>query len=157
VLYCFPTIARNGDMQQRPMSVCDKRESGLTILVVDDEDGVIQAIRETLRDSGHQLITTTDPCQALEILGSNAPVHLLITDLFMPTMSGARLLRESRRIRPGLKAVLLTGLASPEEFDRQRRRGESMVLKPWTQEEFTTVVAKELGGSKSAARRAAVL
>ena len=139
---------------QRPMSLCNQSESGLTILVVDDEDGVIQAVCETLRDSGHRLITTTNPHQALEILGSNAPVHLLITDLFMPTMSGARLLRESRRIRPGLRAVILTGVASPEEFDRRRRRGESVVLKPWTQEEFTTAVAREIGGS---ARRAAGL
>jgi CheY-like chemotaxis protein len=116
-----------------------------TILVVDDEEEVIQAVCETLRDSDYRLITTTDPHHALTILRGDEIVHLLVLDLFMPLMDGAELLREGRRIRPALKAVLITGAASDEEFRKWSRRGELLVWKPWGEEEFRSAVTKALG------------
>src|SRR4051812_36282572 len=95
-----------------------------TILVVDDEEFVIEAVRETLLDCPFRLIATTDPHHALTILQGSEPVDLLVTDLFMPSMDGARLLKEGRRFRPALKAILLTGAASHDEHRRWSRRGE---------------------------------
>jgi len=114
-----------------------------TILVVDDENDVIQAIRGALQDRWH-IITTTSPHQALSILKEPTHIDLLITDLFMPEMDGAKLLTESRRIRPGLRAVLLTGLASDEEYRKWRRRGETVIWKPWLEEDFVRIVARNL-------------
>ncbi len=64
-----------------------------TLLIVDDEDAVVYAIREALGDAKYRVITTTDPAQALQILETDDSVDLLITDLFMPAMDGGTLLK----------------------------------------------------------------
>lgn len=136
-------------MGARPISVGGPWDPTPAILVVDDEAGVIEAVRETLWSRGYRLIATTDPLRALDILRSKAPVDLLITDLFMPGLSGSRLLKEGRRLRPGLRALLLTGLASPEESARWHRRGETLVFKPWTDEEFHASIGEALRTSRT--------
>jgi adenylate cyclase len=115
-----------------------------TLLIVDDEDGVVWAIREALRGLNCRMLTTTDPGHALKILESDFPVDVLITDLFMPTMDGATLLRKGRRVRPDLSAILTTGAASPDEIRRWRGRGELVVAKPWLEGEFTAAVEAAL-------------
>jgi CheY-like chemotaxis protein len=131
-------------MPKRPILASAQRESVQTILIVDDEHGVIEAVRESLRHLGCALITTTDPHYALSIIRGHQPLALLITDLFMPSMDGARLLKETRRIRPSLRAILLSGIASQEEISKWRRRGEHIVGKPWLEDEFRTIVANVL-------------
>jgi CheY-like chemotaxis protein len=115
-----------------------------TLLIVDDEDAVVDAIREALGDLQYRVITTTDPAQALKILESDHPVDLLITDLFMPAMDGATLLKKGRQIRPGLSAVLTTGAASGDQIRRWKARGELIVIKPWLDGEFPAAVEKAL-------------
>ena len=115
-----------------------------TVLIVDDEDGVIYCIEQTLAELNYRLITTTSPHRALQILQSDASIDLLITDLFMPAMDGAVLLDRSRRLRPGLRAVLTTGVASDQQMRRWRARGELVVSKPWLDKEFLDVVNKAL-------------
>src|SRR5882672_4193018 len=105
-------------MPKRPISFAAEREGATTILIVDDEQGVLEAVCESLRDFGYSLITTTDPHHALSIIRGQQPLALLITDLFMPSMNGARLLKATRRIRPKLCAVLLTGIASEQELSK---------------------------------------
>jgi two-component system cell cycle sensor histidine kinase/response regulator CckA len=116
-----------------------------TVLVVDDEDFVISSIAETLRDVGCLLITTTDPHQALGLIEARHPIDLLIVDLFMPSMDGATLLRKSRRIRPDLKIIITTGVASERQMRRWRARHETVVSKPWFDGEFVDVVRRALG------------
>lgn len=115
-----------------------------TLLIVDDEDGVVYAMRETLADHQFRVIGTTDPARALEILATDATIELLITDLFMPGMDGATLLGRSRRIRPGLGVVLTTGVASDQQLRYWRARGELIILKPWLEQELVEAVQKAL-------------
>jgi two-component system, cell cycle sensor histidine kinase and response regulator CckA len=116
-----------------------------TVLAVDDEDFVISSISETLRDVRCLLITTTDPHQALGMIEAHHPIDLLITDLFMPSMDGATLLRKSRRIRPDLKIILMTGVASERQMRRWQARHEIVVTKPWFDGEFVDAVRRALG------------
>lgn len=114
------------------------------ILIVDDEPGVVSAIEEALAPLGFSISTTTDPHQALRLLTADDSIDLLITDLFMPSMDGATLLECGRRIRPNLRAVLTTGLASDLEIRRWRRQGEVIVTKPWLEEDFMGAVERAL-------------
>jgi len=114
-----------------------------TVLIVDDEDGVIWSIRQTLENCGHQLVATTSPHDALRIVRTST-VDLLITDLFMPAMDGATLLKRSRQIRPELKVILTTGIASQGELRRWRARREVIISKPWLDKELLDAVAKAL-------------
>ena len=122
-----------------------------TLLIVDDEDGVIHAIHQTLEASGYRVLATTDPHQALAMLRAGEVVDLMIIDLFMPAMDGGTLLKECRRIRPGLRALLASGLASPGELRRWRGRGEVVVPKPWRDEEFRSAVQRALSRGSPAA------
>jgi CheY-like chemotaxis protein len=118
-----------------------------TILIVDDEQEVIEAVGESLRDLPCSLLATTNPRHALTIIRAGQPLALLITDLFMPSMSGGQLLREARRIRPALPALLLTGVASQQEFIKWRRRGEYIVGKPWFEDELISTIGTVLSGA----------
>jgi len=115
-----------------------------TLLVVDDEDGVIYAIHQTLQACGYRVLATTSPHCALEMLRAGERVDLMIIDLFMPAMDGATLLKECRQIRPGLRVLLSSGVASDAELRRWRGRGEAVVAKPWRETEFRDAVLKAL-------------
>jgi DNA-binding NtrC family response regulator len=113
-----------------------------TLLAVDDEPGVLFAVREALRGAPYRVVSTTDANHALQILAADPSIDLLILDLFMPSMHGAVLLQECRRLRHGMGAVLMTGLASQQELRKWRARGEFTIAKPWREGELAAAVAK---------------
>jgi two-component system, cell cycle sensor histidine kinase and response regulator CckA len=116
-----------------------------TLLIVDDEAGVLHAIRETLEDSNYRMIMTTDPSHALRVLESDDTIDVAIFDLYMPSMDGSKLLTEGRRLRPDLSVVLTSGIASSDQLRRWRARGELIVAKPWRDGELETAIGKALG------------
>ena len=61
-----------------------------TILVVDDEIAVLNAIAEILRMEGFQVFTATDGLEGLDVLETHTP-DLIITDIMMPRMNGYQL------------------------------------------------------------------
>jgi CheY-like chemotaxis protein len=87
------------------------REGGKQILLVDDEAAVRETLATALEDAGYGVLAAADGTQALEILASDATVDVLITDLSMPGVDGLTVIRNARRHRPGLPAMLLTGYA----------------------------------------------
>jgi two-component system cell cycle sensor histidine kinase/response regulator CckA len=134
-----------------PIPVAQKNLA--TVLVVDDEDGVLHAIRHTLENLDYRIVATTDAHYALQILENDSSIDLLITDLFMPAMDGATLLDRSRRIRPNLRVVLTSGIASEQQLRRWRARGEVIVPKPWFDEELVDAVRKALVRAPGYGRR----
>ncbi len=87
-----------------------KPRSGHTILVVDDQDDTLSAVRALLERAGHDVLTADSGPQALDIL-KKADVHLLVVDYFMPRMTGGDLVREIRTFDPYVQIVLQTGYA----------------------------------------------
>jgi signal transduction histidine kinase/CheY-like chemotaxis protein len=87
------------------------RDGGRQILLVDDECTVRESLTAALQDAGYGVLAAADGAQALEILASDAPVDVLITDLSMPGIDGLAVIRNARRHRPALPAMLLTGYA----------------------------------------------
>lgn len=57
----------------------------------------------------YRVSTARDGAEALAILSTNDPVHLLLTDYLMPVMTGEELVKRARAQRPGLPALILTG------------------------------------------------
>ncbi|CAH2602799.1 Histidine kinase [Rhodovastum atsumiense] len=82
------------------------------LLLVDDEAGVREVLAEQMREAGHAVLDAAEGATALALLEAGEAVDLLITDLSMPGMDGAELIRQARRRRPGLPAILLTGFAT---------------------------------------------
>jgi len=90
---------------------------GVRILVVDDEPDLVELVRLTLSQAGHQVDTAASGRQALDALHRQRP-DLLILDLMLPDLSGTELCRRIRADRDlaGLPVILLT--AKADEVDR---------------------------------------
>ena len=67
----------------------------LSILVVDDEPALAEALSELLRTNGHEVVAATTPGQALAA-AARTPFHLVIADLAMPRTAGDELLQLMR-------------------------------------------------------------
>jgi CheY-like chemotaxis protein len=81
-----------------------------TILVVEDDGGVRQLIREILRDQGYTLLEAGDGQEALQLVSNHAdPIHLLLTDVVMPGISGKILAEKLTEVRSDLKVLYMSG------------------------------------------------
>ena len=81
-----------------------------TILLVEDEKGVRELAREYLTSSGYAVIEAEDGHTALELAAMHVgPIHLLLTDVVMPGISGRELAERVGQIRPGIKIIYMSG------------------------------------------------
>ena len=79
-----------------------------TILVVDDEDGVRESVREALSDEGYRVVDTGDGTEVLRIIDEHCP-ELVLLDIWMPQMDGIGLLKEIKSQRPDINVVMVSG------------------------------------------------
>ncbi len=86
-----------------------------TILLVDDDPVVRRSVAQMLEQLGHTVVSAEQGKQALVVLDERRDVDLLITDLAMPVLDGAGLLREVSRRFPTMPRILITGLAADAE------------------------------------------
>ena len=83
-----------------------------TILVAEDDDSLRELIGRTLRMSGYEVLLARDGPEALKLAGDRPrPVHLLLSDVVMPSMTGPELADRLRSQRGALRTVLMTGYA----------------------------------------------
>jgi PAS domain S-box-containing protein len=113
---------------------------GLTILVVDDHEGVRTTTAALLSDLGHDVIEAGDGPEVLALLASDPGCcDLLITDYAMPHVSGAEVIRQAREVRPGLPAIIITGYADAQSI--ARRPDDVVVLaKPFTPAQLLSAI-----------------
>jgi PAS domain S-box-containing protein len=83
---------------------------GETVLLVEDEDDVRELAREILEGQHYRVLDARDPEAALRIAERHrGPIHLLLTDVVMPQMSGRRLAEQLGALRPEMKVVYMSG------------------------------------------------
>jgi two-component system, cell cycle sensor histidine kinase and response regulator CckA len=84
-----------------------------TVLVVEDERIVRRLICDVIRERGYTVLEAGDGVEALRSAEEHAgPIHLLITDLVMPRMSGRVLAEHLTALRPGMRVLFLSGYAA---------------------------------------------
>jgi signal transduction histidine kinase len=80
------------------------------LLVVEDEPGVLEVAAEALRLQGYTVLTAQSPAEALQLAQSHPePIHLLITDVVMPVMSGRELAEYLMRLHPQMRVLYVSG------------------------------------------------
>ncbi len=118
------------------------------LLVVDDEPDIRELLREVLVREGYRVTLRNEAQEALEEMRRGG-VHLLITDLRMPRMSGLDLIRTAKGIQPDLGSILITGFASTETAVQALRLGaDDYVPKPFRATELLRVVDRVLSKSR---------
>ena len=85
-----------------------------TVLLVEDEPMVRSVAERALTRHGYTVITADNGEDALEIIGKNEPIDLLISDVVMPGMDGPTMVREARQSRPELKILFISGYAEEQ-------------------------------------------
>ena len=82
-----------------------------SILVCDDDDEVLRFLSEFLTSHGYSVHETSSPEVALRLLESGLGADLLVVDYAMPGINGVETIQRARLLRPGLRALLITGHA----------------------------------------------
>ncbi len=111
-----------------------RHSRGVHILVVDDDRPVRDMIAALLVERGHQVSTAEDGASGLAALqrdlAEGGSIEILLADFVMPGMNGLVLIRAAQALRPGLKALLVTGHAEFRSSDNLRP--EQVMRKPFT-------------------------
>lgn len=111
------------------------------VLIVDDEEIVLVALRETLARAGYAVNTASDPIPALEMLKAHQ-FAVIISDQQMPSMTGLDFLTKAKVIQPDASRMLITAVLSLDTVIEAINRGEiyRFIIKPWLREELLVTV-----------------
>ena len=81
-----------------------------TILLIDDDPAVVEALHKILRKRGHQVLAAQNVEDSIAAVKTGAEIDLLIIDACMPKVSGPELAEILLFLRPGMKILFITGL-----------------------------------------------
>ncbi|WP_234081920.1 EAL domain-containing protein [Azonexus sp. R2A61] len=103
-----------------------------TLLLVDDEPNVLNALSRLLRREGYRIFTATTPSAAFEQLAQHA-VQVIISDQRMPEMSGTEFLSRVRQLYPDTIRIVLTGYTDLDSVTNAINHGAiyKFLTKPW--------------------------
>ena len=112
ITFALPSVTERG-MVAAPSETLP-RGGTETVLVVEDEDGVRDLVREMLEISGYRVLEAGSPKAAVRISTEfTGPIDLLLTDVVMPEMSGLELSAQLRTTRPALRVMYMSGFPEP--------------------------------------------
>lgn len=118
-----------------------------TVLVVDDEEDIREAVRRILSRHGYEVKVAAEPAEALAVCQDQGPLDLLLTDVLMPQLSGRALAEQVSAVRSGLPVLYISG------YPRDVAVGEGLVPqekpmleKPFTRDTLLAAVSDALAG-----------
>jgi PAS domain S-box-containing protein len=81
-----------------------------TVLLVEDQISLRDVLRDTLQENGYIILLAGDGAAALQVADEHAgPIHLMVTDVIMPGMTGREAAEEIARTRPQMKVLYVSG------------------------------------------------
>ncbi|HFB83342.1 MAG TPA: response regulator, partial [Thermodesulfatator sp.] len=119
---------------------------GQEILLVEDEESVLEALKASLEALGYQVTVARDGLEALRIYSKRAnEIALVLTDMVMPRMNGLELLENLRRLDPQVRIVLLSGYPLGEDHHfLEGLKKVAWLQKPARIEELSQTIARVL-------------
>ena len=135
-------VATAAPQTKSPAQAAQKVNRSAVILFVDDDPLIAMSTTEMLEDLGHRVIGVHSGPHALDILRSEQPIDLMMTDHVIPGMTGIELAAASRQVRPSLPILLATGYAElPEGAQLDLPR----LAKPYHQDQLRDRLDQLLG------------
>ena len=117
-----------------------------TVLIVEDEVAILNLGKRILEDCGYTALMAATPGEAILLVEHCAdPIHLLLTDVIMPEMSGVHLAERLTALRPSLKRVFMSGYTA-DTIARHGvlEAGVSFLHKPFTKSELAAKIREAL-------------
>lgn len=129
-----------------PRDATDVDVTGSTILVVEDEPGVLRAVQRILVAHGFNLLTATNGEEALKVFEEyEDAIDLLLTDVVMPGMSGVQLAKKVMRRDESIRVLYMSGYTESALSLDQLVAGKSdLILKPFTASDLLEVIEDHL-------------
>lgn len=101
------------------------------VLLVDDETAFIDTMAKRLQKKGLTVVTAYSGRQALEVLGKDPAVEVVVLDVRMPEMNGIEALNRIKRTHPRIEVIMLSGHATVDIAIEGMDRGAfDFLLKP---------------------------
>lgn len=117
-----------------------------TVLFVDDEEKVLRSLKRGVLDEPYNSLFANSGKEALELIERNE-VHVLVTDMRMPEMTGLELLKQVKQTHPHIVRIVLSGYTHITTLLTAINQGNiyKFITKPWKlEEEFKPVIRQAL-------------
>ncbi|HKD63980.1 MAG TPA: CHASE4 domain-containing protein [Candidatus Acidoferrales bacterium] len=123
-----------------------------TILFVEDEQSVRELVRDYLGKSGYRVLQAADGVQALEVAAAHkGPIHILVTDVVMPRLSGRELVTRITGSRPAIKILYISGYTDDSIFRHGvLEGGVAFLQKPFNLKDLAQKIRQVLDGEPAA-------
>ena len=117
-----------------------------TVLLVEDEAGLRRLARRILERQGYTVLESRNGREALELATCHEhPIHVVLTDVVMPEMSGRGLVERLRSVRPSVAVVYMSGYTDDDVLRRELfEPGSKFVQKPFIPEDLLRLVREAL-------------
>jgi signal transduction histidine kinase/DNA-binding NarL/FixJ family response regulator len=146
----FPGV-RFDELEARPESIRESPEyqgGNETILLVDDEEHILDALEERLEELGYTVFTAHDGESAIEMLKENqSDIDLVILDCVMPGISGLEVYQYIRERNNKTNVLIHSGRDLSQHSDILK--GADIINKPYDLDDFTNRIRDILGGDKT--------
>jgi len=121
-----------------------------TVLLVEDDEALRELIHEFLETSGYEVLVASDPARAIEAArGREGAIHLLLTDISMPSMNGRELARRVKELRPEIRVLYMSGYGEDAmAHGGVPEPGALLILKPFSQEALARKLREALGSPR---------
>lgn len=114
------------------------------ILIADDEQNMIWAMKKALKNEGYKIIAVSDGTEAVERVKAESP-DLILLDLRMPRLDGMGALKEIKMIDPGIPVIMITAHGTTESAVQAMKMGAlDYISKPFDVEELKIQIRKAL-------------
>lgn len=117
--------------------------SQVKILIVDDDEIILYALKETLASTGYELLLHKNPLDALKHLEEeDDKFSVIVSDQRMTHMTGLEFLTKAKKIQPDASRILITGVLTLKIVIDAVNRGEifRFLAKPWMREELMATI-----------------
>lgn len=116
------------------------------ILIVDDEAHVLSSLKRLFRPSGYETATCGSAQEALQLIETSTPFHVIISDYRMPEMDGVQFLTIVRSSSPDSVRMVLSGFADAAAIIAATNKGHiyKFIPKPWDDAFLLASVAEAL-------------
>lgn len=134
----FPAVR-----QKTAVAPSDRLDLTVTfsIYIIDDEEYIIETLKDFLSDLGHHVTTNTDPEEALDEI-SKQHFDIVITDLGMPGISGLELAEKIKALKPETQIVLISGWALNLKAKDIENRIDFIINKPFSFEKINYTLSE---------------
>jgi len=110
------------------------------ILVVDDDELLLEEMREFLEEDKHLVTLASKAGEAIKLIQDTKP-DLMIIDIIMPGVDGFELLRQAKEILPHSKAIVLSGVGDEQFKEKAKQLGaDKYLVKPMHLESFKELI-----------------